>query len=466
MRISLLTLLLLLFSNLNAQVFQYGDTAFTNAGITHLEAASGSVFLVGHEERNQLGGLDVVVYKLNQDLLPTDTFVLGSDENDAVTEAIWVNNEIAVAGIQTDSAGTLEGFYLRFDTLGTQLAYETFGLPGRNTGFNALAFNGTNQLVLVGFASKTSSPGNGYHAVSINIQGVGGWEYTGEIGNSATANTVCYDSRSNRYVMAIDQTNPLGSVDIAVAVLDDAGQLIHETINKDNLNGGCQKVKPISGNRFLVLGESYTPTEPAFDVVVAVLDSAYNFISYELIDGTPLGEAGFNGLELDNGHFLISGYAGDTASGKTGALLLELDANFNEIRKDIFSTSGSVSIGYEISIAKSGELLISGTANGAKEGYFIVRDSLNLGEMPLSSELSTELSEINFYPNPVKDGFHISYPYAERGRIMVVSAGGRIVLNDYITNNAFISLVDYPAGTYFVQIVNSQIHTTKKIIRL
>jgi hypothetical protein len=456
----------LFFSNVHAQVRQYGDTAVSNAGITHLEAPTGSIFLVGHEEKNELGGLDVVVYKLNKDLQPIDTFVLGSAENDAVTEAIWVNNEIAVSGIQIDSAGTLEGFYLRFDTLGTQLAFETFGLPGRNTGFNALSFNGTNQLVLAGFASKTSSPGNGYHAVSINIQGIGGWEYTGEIGNSATANTVCYDARNNRYVMAIDQTNPLGSVDIAVAVLDDAGQLIHETINKDNLNGGCQKVKPISRNRFLVLGESYTPTEPAFDVVAAILDSNYNFTSYELIDGTPLGEAGFNGLELDNGHFLISGYAGDSASGKTGALLLELDASFNEVKKHVYLTSGSVSIGYEIGISTSGELLISGTANGSEEGYFIVRDSLNLNEMPLSSSLSKEINEIYFYPNPVKDGFYISYPYPERGSVTITSTAGQVVVNDYITNNTFISLVDYPAGTYFVRIINSQTHATAKIIRL
>ena len=185
-----------------------------------------------------------------------------------------------------------------------------------------------------------------------------------------------------------------------------------------------------------------------------------------MIDGTPLGEAGFNGLELDNGHFLISGYAGDTVSGKTGALLLELDANFNEIRKDIFLTSGSVSIGYEISIAESGELLISGTANGAKEGYFIVRDSLNLGEMPLNTGLKRELSDTYFYPNPATDGFHVFYPFAEQGKITVTSATGQIVVNAFITKNTFISLADYPSGTYFVQIVNARTQITGKIIRL
>ncbi len=466
MRLSLFTVCLLLCSNLNGQVFQFGDTTVSNSGITHLQAPSGSIFLIGHEEINQIGGLDVVVYKLNQDCIPLDTFILGSVENDAVTEAIWVNDEIAIAGIQSDSLGTLEAFYLRFDTLGTQLAYKTFGYAGRNTGFNALTFNGLNQLVLAGFVSKISSPGNGYFAVSTSIQGVDGWEYTGEIGSSATANAICYDARMNRYVLAIDQTSPIGSVDIAIAVLSESGQLVKENINKDNLNGGCQKIKPISRNRFLLLGESYTPTEPAFDVVVSILDSNYTIVSYDLIDGTGLGEAGFNGLELDNGHFVVTGYAGDVISGRTGVLLLELDTDFNELKKEIYLTTGSVSIGYEISISKMGELLISGTANGSNEGYFIIKDSVNLSEMPLSLPNGYLEQGFTLFPNPTTEQLNVVYPYTVPGRIYITTITGTIVLNELVTKNMEISLANYPAGTYFVTIENSTIHLTQKVLRL
>ncbi|MFA5045655.1 MAG: leucine-rich repeat domain-containing protein [Paludibacter sp.] len=103
---------------------------------------------------------------------------------------------------------------------------------------------------------------------------------------------------------------------------------------------------------------------------------------------------------------------------------------------------------------------------GTKVAYqaaVVWQDFFNIVE-GITEILTLKSESIEFYPNPVLNGFRIK-GFEGKARIDITDLNGKVLLTKQVANNDFISVNSLPGNLYFVKIITGNETIVKKLIK-
>ena len=166
-----------------------------------------------------------------------------------------------------------------------------------------------------------------------------------------------------------------------------------------------------------------------------------------------------------------------TTSGAPGIAITKFDASDNLQWVEMRGGFGATVRGMDM-FAKDGNILFSGIIRGASAVEFAPGFNLSpsdayyndgwyglMGDGPLSVENATVFNEVKLFPNPSSETVYIQSQSLQNSTVYVYDISGQLVFQQTaISNNVELSVADFAAGVYWIQLGNSEQSSTHKLV--
>ena len=303
-------------------------------------------------------------------------------------------------GLGSNNEGQHDNWILRVDSQGVFMWERSFGYPGHDHAYNIIKTS-DGGVFFNGFLDVTASNGAGnsianrsgsLHGVGefwchkISAEGVVEWRnYYGGTSNDRSYDAVELSNGNFVLVgtsesMDVDVSNPLGSYDVWVVMIDPLGNLIWEkSLGGSEIDGANAVLENADGN-IVVLGNSFSSDghrgypKGNSDFWITTLSP-----SGELLSENSFGGSSFDlgrGLALGSrGVMWLAGYSrsndGDVPSNQGDNDMLVLRLSHDQVVLNSLSIGGSsLDIAHDIIELSSGKVIVVGETESA-DGLFV-----------------------------------------------------------------------------------------------
>ncbi len=461
----LATLLILLHCSLNAQVtynfLQFGDVTSNNRGSCLFPDQFDNVLFAGTVSNGMSFSDDIFISKIN----PTGTQIwsntYGNGNNEFVNNCIGFDDRyLIVCGNTTDSiTGKTNGLLLKIDTAGNLIWLESFGEALSNEDFIGITILSNDNIAVTGFATTDVGFGNDVLTVIFN--------QAGEVQNSFVFGTT-----NNDYGMSILET-PGGDLIISGDRAIDAlnynpffartspeGVIAFDNIFNLSENSGCKAMHFNNAGNLIFSGETATPVEAVFDILIAEADTNGNLIFAVNIPGAG-AEAGYDIAVESDSTYVITGFGFNPSSGENDIIAVQTDLSGNLINRKYFGANGA-DLAYDIKMDANGSFWLAGFTTVDENVLFaLIYDTFDTAVAIQAIQVSPS---IHSYPNPCNNWLTIesNMPF---NKIEIINIAGETVYA-YSLPESFSELVqiDMPSGMYILKLFHNKSISTSTII--
>lgn len=341
----------------------------------------------------------------------------GSSDDKGQAIAVQSDGKVLVAGTVERSAGNSDFGIVRYKADGTiDTSFGTngkvvipFNLSGRQTDrATGIAVQADGKIVVVGFASATSSDNHDFAVVRLNSNGTldttfsGDGKQTVSFGADAYALGVVIQPNGKIVIAGTTQVGSSHNYDMAVARLNSNGTL-DTTFSGDGRatvafdRGGdredrCRAVALQSDGKIVLAGSAEMNSTHNFDFAVVrlntdgTLDRSFDNDGKQTVafnrGGNNFDQA--NAVAIASGKIVLAGYATANSGGDTDFAVARLNANGSLDAS--FDTDGKQTIAFNrgsdkadvanaVAVQSDGRIVLAGAAKtvGAESDYAIVR---------------------------------------------------------------------------------------------
>lgn len=452
-----------LLSAQNLTEITFGSPSTNERGMASVQLPSGTIFTIGDAERNQIGGSDIVLMRLDNSGAVTWEHVFGTTDNDYVASATTDGTNILICGRSYDPITTAsEAFILLTDTLGQQIAFKAFN-DNRNTAFESAEFL-TDGFIAAG-SVRDASGQNDFWVVKFHSLDSILWETSlGDFGNQTAMSA--HHLPNGEFIAVGDIQKPDGKYTVRAYRLDANGAEVWESEVQTTFNGGCKNSLISSNGDIIIVGEISTPTSTLFDPYVIKMAASDGAVIWtrviNLADGAtdPLMTI----YEVKPNVYAMGGYGLNPVTNSIDFLRLYMDDNSNLIDLAYFGTAGTLEVGTSIiPNNKTGGIIMTGrSSTGSDTQFKIVFDD---NQSPaLGTSANTTTTDLNLYPNPLEIGNELHWT-GEYEQLTIQNNLGTIVFEAALSpQQQRIACPTLPQGIYIACLKNKTSQVSSKLL--
>lgn len=402
-------------------VLNWGTPGLSEGGEDALQLSSGSIFHCGFATiaPNQLR---VSISKISPQGEVVESWMFGPEGRHVPHQMRWVNNTLVIAGQSEFSNGNIDGFWLRIDTLGNELHWSNFGLPGRTEIFQSFDVDVEGNFVVCGAAGADHGMWNNALVAKFNPQFWPLWLKTSDYPDNNLAMSIQVID-GTEYVVCGDRRVDGSYYNVFLTRYDVSGEEVWTYFSPNGYNGGSKALTVNSNNEIIVVGESAGPGFDVFEMTFARFTAEGDPIVQEYIAGQTQSDAAFAVIERIPGSYLIAGYGYNPESLSIDAVVVYTDENANEFDRRFYHLTESNDIVFSITPGVEQGFILAGKAGDDDAGHLLIYDKIPL---VLDTEETESIEEWLVYPNPLRVGeklqvlkeWYSASVYSSRGKLI------------------------------------------------
>jgi len=456
---------MLLHLDMNAQVLynflQFGDISSNNRGSCLLPDQFGNVLFAGTVANGISFSDDVYISKIDETgaIIWNNTY--GTGNNEFVNNCIGFDNRyLIVCGNMTDSiSGNTDGMLLKIDTTGNLIWLKNFGDALSNEDFIGITILSNDNIAVTGFTTADVGLGNDVLTVIFN--------QSGDVEHS-----FIFGTTNNDYGVSILETpggDLIVSGDRAIDALTYnpffARTSVEGVIQFDNIfnlpeNSGCKAMHfNIAGN-LIFTGETATPIEAVFDILITEADTNGNLLFSVNIPGAG-AEAGYDIAVASDSTYVITGFGYNPETSEIDIVAVQVDLSGNLIARKYFGANGA-DLGYDIKMDANGSFWLAGFTTVDENVLFaLIYDTFDTAVGMQDFQI---LPSINIYPNPFSNRFTIE---SNEGfhKIEIANLAGAVLYQAFFEATVSTSLsINFPPGLYIIKLFHQTTITTCSVV--
>lgn len=426
----------------------YGAENSQEVGTAALQMPDGHVYMLGNIQSDTTTGQDVLLVKVS----PAGEVVWAKSYDNGQSEFaydfIQKDGKFIIAG-ESNVVNGLDknAFVLKVDADGNSLGFNLLGEPTKAEQFQSIAATELGYIAC-GFITSETGVGNDIFVYHFGDLLFDSWDKA--IGVPVNDIGMAVEQLPDgNYVVCGDRRVDSVTYNAFVMVLNNRGDILHETIIQSPFNGGSKNLTITDDGHILVVGEMATSTSPAFDIFWTKLTPQAEVLWTTYVPSTDASDAGFDLCQVNTGSFVITGYSFNEAAANTDIVAISVDSLGTEVERKYFGGPG-LDIAYDVKPALSGGLLITGkTAKPTHNDAILIHDFLVLatgvkGVIPAVEELS-------IYPNPMSQAAVLHLPETWHGGTwQLVDDGGELIAQGVV--NQSLAVDGLPSGVYFLSV--------------
>ena len=451
----------LLFAQSPIAEIIWGNTDVTEQALATRQAPDGSLYVAGMNASGSMGNYDITLTKLSStgEILWSQYY--GTPNNDYYADMeMDEQGNLYLVGTTENSLLDSDGIIIKVDANGN-LLWQTNTPPSaviESLSGVCLAPDGS--IAVIGFKNDLNNA-NDCYVVKMDAMGNFLWEHTyGSDGNDV-GYKIRYTPDGNYVFTADSDSFGRGTIDIYVAKIDTAGELLWEVVaGDDDYANGSKNIIVTNTGDYLISGESVVSSIAAFDLTLLKVSQAGSLLWYRQW-GTPSStEAGFGIAQLSDGSFVISGYSNAPDPNEPiNGLLLHIDSLGNELGAQYFGND-EIDLLYHILPDNNGNYWLTGFQNQAGNGqYYVIHIPLPYYTGQTTNHITEKLSITAHYQ---QQQLLIKPSQAQTASLQLYNAQGNVVWSlpsaHYEPISYQFMLPSLPTATYFLSFT-----TTKQV---
>ena len=389
--------------NVNSQsinALTFGATGISQAGVGGTKLANGDILVAGYAEIVP-GNSDFSISKLSASGQFKWTYYSGTPNNDLSSMMDYDGRDkIYLCGTTFSMQNFNVGLVICFDTVGNALWQQSYSLPNSSISLKGIERTSSG-LMLVGNYSSPSNNGNDVIMLMADSLGtllhyhIYGDPTVNEIASGMTmvGDTIAF--------VACDKFVGNAGYNAYVLACDTSGTQLWETTLTSRFNSGSKNLMIDQYSNVIVVGEMATDSSSQFDIQISKLDLLGNLLWIRTITGSNNSDAGFAVCNSLTGNYILTGFFYDTLTNSKKILLLETDTACSLVQMQLYGNSVA-GIGMSIEPSGNSYLIVGSDLTGGL--YQVVFDSLTSSTSMFET---SEIGDLNFYPNPFSKNFTI-----------------------------------------------------------
>lgn len=426
----------------------YGADGSQEVGTAALQMPDGHVYMLGNIQSDTTTGQDVLLVKVS----PTGAVVWAKSYDNGQSEFaydfIQEDDKFIIAGESNVVNGfDKNAFVLKVDFDGNSLGFNVLGEPTKSEQFQSIAQTDLGYIAC-GFITSDTGVGNDIFLYHFGDLLFDSWDRVLGVPVNDIGMAVAQLPNGN-YAICGDRRVDSVTYNAFVMVLNNRGDILHETVIQSPFNGGSKNLTITDDGHILVVGEMATSTSPAFDVFWTKLTPQAEVLWTTYVPSTDASDAGFDLCQVNSGSFVITGYSFNETAANTDIVAISVDSLGEEVERKYFGGPG-LDIAYDVKPSLSGGLLITGkTAKPSHNDAILIHDFLSLATG--TETIVPPVEELSVYPNPMRQTAVLNLPETWHGGTwQLVDNSGKLVLQGIVSQS--LTLDGLPSGVYFLSV--------------
>jgi hypothetical protein len=364
--------------------------------------------------------------------------------------ALYVNTtadgNLIICGETEPNQNNKNGFVLKMDTAGTIIWNTTINLLN-NQYLKYCEETAQGAIIACGATNDTLGLYNMW-VVKLHANGTLNWTKNYGSDGNETANQIKTTANGN-YILSADVKNTISNntYDLALVLLDTAGNIMWENNYGNSLENGNQGLVVLSNGNYLMYGETEIAPASKFDFWVDLIDAQGNTLWHKTI-GSIGTDAAFSCVAVSNG-YVFTGYSNSYNNLQPlDLIVLKTDLQGNTLWQNTYGSSG-IDIGYQIINGYYNDFFITGNYGANNNDVYL----LHLDNNGYTAQKSTlNKAYKNIYPNPTTCNITVDYNYT---KAEIYNNVGTLITTLNYNNTHTINLgnvTNLMVGTYVVKI--------------
>lgn len=461
--LSLITLILTIpcFAQDTALIRVFGGP-YNDYGNQIIETSDGGYAVIGTTGSYAQGNSKMYLLKLNSNLEKEWTQVYGGNNIEWGKSLVETADGFLLLGYTNSfGAGGYDVYLVKCDFNGEMLDFKTFGGADWDFGNHIVRYGDT--YIISGETYSNSSGGSDAYVIQIDGDGnelwsgiFGGdqddyanWAFVANTSLMVVGTSHSFSDKSKVYLLEFDE-----NMQVTERIFGDDNFWHEATSGIHHSNGDIYLSGSIEAGDFS-------------HFLLMRINSDFELITLSSnILGGPLTENGFSIVESTNNQLLMAGRS-DSYTESTGAMVFRMTSMGDWLASPTFG-GGGTDIARNIIVNTNNEPIIIGETDSYGTGNFDVylvklpntniqaEYELDLEEcfdsLLTSIETNISLTSSKVYPNPTSEGITIETENIQQQLVLFNVQGKQLIELHPLSKVFNLSLSDYPAGLYLLQV--------------